>query len=149
MRTSVVRFAVSAIALASMAALLVIILDHLAPGGSETTVRRTASYLASNGASAGFAILFAGGAVLAALARSFTLALALLPTLMLVFAPLIIGQAQDVSDQVYVPKDAIVLFLGDKDASPTPSVARLDGMKSWSWLARCRSGRGKASSRAA
>ena len=83
---------------------------HQASGGRCPTSRARAVTPVSRS-------LFVGGAVIAAYKKSVMAALALLPTLGLVFAPIAIGSTGDPYNEVFVPRGAIVSFL-EKLASP-------------------------------
>lgn len=104
MRQSTANLIVTAISVASLAAIVVIALDISSGDGSPASIRSSASYLGSPVSSIVFAILFLGGGAFAAWARSTAAALAVLPTLGLAFAPVIIGFREG----LLVPHGAII-----------------------------------------
>lgn len=118
MRDAAAVLIVSAISVTSMAAIVVILLDTL--DRSSAVGHLAAGYLGSPGSAAVFAILFIGGAVLSVWAQSRWAAVALLPTLGLSFAPIIVG----FHGGLLVPRGAIVAFareFGDSsEARPCP-----------------------------
>lgn len=120
MRHSTAIMIVFAISAASLAAIIVVLFDIYAGDGATEGLHSSASYLASPSSALVFAILFLGGGALSAAARSTTGAVALLPTLGLAFAPVVL----DFHEGLRVPHGAIVAFMrefktGDAN-SPCP-----------------------------
>ena len=106
MHAATARLIVYAISLTSIIAIAVLVYDIRAADGSPASVRQAVEYLAKPACAAIFAILFVGGATLAAWSRSSAAALSLLPTLALSFAPIVVGFRSELS----VPRGAIVAF---------------------------------------